>query len=72
MNALTLVAPVLALAATLAGAAPAPPAPPARAAAKAPGHARAVLPFIHDDWTRALAQAKARRLPMFVESWAPW
>jgi len=31
-----------------------------------------VLPWIADDYTRAVAQAKARKLPIFVESWAPW
>ena len=31
-----------------------------------------VLPWIEDDWTRAVAQAKQRKLPIFVESWAPW
>jgi hypothetical protein len=32
----------------------------------------AVLPFVHDDWPKALAEAKARDFPLFVESWAPW
>ena len=32
----------------------------------------APLPFIHDDWPRALAAAKQRDLPLFVEAWAPW
>ena len=31
-----------------------------------------VLPWIDDDLTRAMAEAKARKLPIFVESWAPW
>lgn len=30
------------------------------------------LPFIHDDYPRALAEARKRRLPLFVDSWAPW
>ena len=30
------------------------------------------LPFIEDDYTRALAEARSRKLPLFVESWAPW
>jgi hypothetical protein len=74
MNALLLVAPMLALAVATAGAAPSPPAGarPARSAAKAPARPRPVLPFVHDDWDRALGLAKARSLPMFVESWAPW
>ncbi|ADO68776.1 thioredoxin family protein [Stigmatella aurantiaca] len=30
------------------------------------------LPFIEDDYGRALAEAKARGLPLFVDTWAPW
>ena len=30
------------------------------------------LPFIEDDSRKALAQAKQRKLPLFVEVWAPW
>jgi hypothetical protein len=30
------------------------------------------LPFIADDYPRALAEARAQRLPLFVEAWAPW
>jgi len=30
------------------------------------------LPWIADDWPRALSAAKARKLPIFVENWAPW
>jgi tetratricopeptide (TPR) repeat protein len=30
------------------------------------------LPFIHDDYSRALLEARARKLPLFVEAWAPW
>jgi len=30
------------------------------------------LRFIEDDWPRALAEAKARDLPLFVDAWAPW
>jgi len=44
-------------------AAPADPATPG---------AREVVPFIADDYARALAQARARRVPLFIESWAPW
>jgi endonuclease YncB( thermonuclease family) len=32
----------------------------------------APLPFLHDDYANALAQAKQRHLPVFVEVWAPW
>ena len=34
--------------------------------------ARAELPFIDDDYPRALAEARARKQPLFVEAWAPW
>ena len=34
--------------------------------------AREVLPFIQDDYTKALAQAKSSHKPIFVEAWAPW
>jgi hypothetical protein len=30
------------------------------------------LPFINDDYSKALAAAKQRKLPLFVEVWAPW
>ena len=31
-----------------------------------------VLPFIEDDYPRALAEARERQVPLFVEAWAPW
>jgi endonuclease YncB( thermonuclease family) len=30
------------------------------------------LPFIADDYARALAEARAQKLPLFIEAWAPW
>ncbi|HET9743636.1 MAG TPA: hypothetical protein VFQ00_12870 [Terriglobales bacterium] len=30
------------------------------------------LPFIQDDYGKALAEAKWQHLPIFVECWAPW
>jgi hypothetical protein len=30
------------------------------------------LPFVADDYARALAEARARGLPLFIEAWAPW
>jgi hypothetical protein len=30
------------------------------------------LPFINDDFQKALVQAKQRNLPLFVDVWAPW
>jgi hypothetical protein len=40
--------------------------------AAAPLAAGSGLPFIEDDYGRALAEARTRKLPLFVESWAPW
>ena len=34
--------------------------------------ASARLPFITDDYARARAEANRRKLPMFVDVWAPW
>ena len=34
--------------------------------------ASAALPFVSDDLASARAQARARKLPLFVEVWAPW
>ena len=31
-----------------------------------------VLPFIEDDYARALSEARAKKLPLFIEAWAPW
>lgn len=31
-----------------------------------------VLPFIEDDYPRALAEARAKKLPIFIDAWAPW
>jgi hypothetical protein len=30
------------------------------------------LPFLTDDYTKARAEAVQRKLPLFVEVWAPW
>ena len=27
---------------------------------------------IQNDWAAALAEARARRVPIFVDAWAPW
>jgi hypothetical protein len=43
----------------------------ALAASPAPA-ARPALPFIDDDYPKALAEARAKKLPIFVEAWAPW
>jgi hypothetical protein len=34
--------------------------------------AKEVLPFIDNDYTKAVAQARTKNLPIFVEAWAPW
>lgn len=31
-----------------------------------------VLPFVENDYPAALALARARKTPLFVELWAPW
>ncbi len=33
---------------------------------------RPTLPFIEDDYPKAMAEARAKKLPVFVEAWAPW
>ena len=44
----------------------------ASASAAAPKPPRTVLPFIADDYPRALTEARSRQLPLFIEAWAPW
>jgi thioredoxin-like negative regulator of GroEL len=34
--------------------------------------ARETLPFVHDDYARALVSAKTQKKPLFVDAWAPW
>jgi hypothetical protein len=46
------------------------PSPGAASSAKEAG--KEVLPFIADDYPRALAAARAQRKPIFLEAWAPW
>jgi len=36
------------------------------------GETHGVLPFIEDDYPRALAEAKKSQRPIFFEAWAPW
>jgi hypothetical protein len=40
--------------------------------AAAPAFAKEVLPFIENDYAKALAEAKKRNVPIFVDAWAPW
>ena len=37
-----------------------------------PTFAREVLPFVENDYAKAVARAKAKNLPLFVDVWAPW
>ena len=34
--------------------------------------AESVLPFLKDDYAKAVAEAKAKNVPIFVDAWAPW
>ncbi|MFL5321019.1 MAG: hypothetical protein ACJ790_15265 [Myxococcaceae bacterium] len=34
--------------------------------------AKEALPFIEDDYARAVTEAKTKKLPIFVDVWAPW
>ena len=34
--------------------------------------AGAALPFIEDDYAAAVARARTKKVPIFVEAWAPW
>jgi hypothetical protein len=37
-----------------------------------PALAKEVLPFIDNDYSKALAEAKRKNVPIFVDAWAPW
>jgi hypothetical protein len=37
-----------------------------------PVFAKEVVPFIDNDYAKALAEAKKRNVPIFVDAWAPW
>jgi len=34
--------------------------------------AKEVVPFIENDYSKALAQARTKNKPIFVDAWAPW
>ena len=38
----------------------------------APAFAKEVLPWVENDYTQAVARAKAAHVPIFAEAWAPW
>jgi hypothetical protein len=42
------------------------------ALAASPPAGSPVLPFIDDDYGKALSLAREKKLPIFVEAWAPW
>jgi hypothetical protein len=34
--------------------------------------AKEVVPFIEDDFAKAVTRARAKSAPIFVDAWAPW
>ena len=51
------------------------PVTPAQTQAKPAGPAAPAghdLPFVVDDYAAALADARARDVPLVVDAWAPW
>lgn len=34
--------------------------------------AKEVLPFIENDFSKAVAEGRAKKEPIFVDAWAPW
>ena len=52
--------------------APEKPGKPEKGEKAGNGEAAETLPFIHDDYARALADAKRTKRPIFVDAWAPW
>ncbi len=45
---------------------------PGRGKAPAESSPPTVMQFVADDYAGALAEAKARGVPLFIEAWAPW
>lgn len=37
-----------------------------------PAIAKEIVPFIEDDFAKAVAQARTKKVPIFVDAWAPW
>ena len=37
-----------------------------------PALAKEVVPFIENDFTKAVTRAVAKNQPIFVDAWAPW
>jgi hypothetical protein len=63
---------LLCAAAALAAPARATTSAPPKTAGSATPKWNPTVPFIEDDFGRALALAKERKLPVFIEGWAPW
>lgn len=47
-------------------------AAPALVEAAPPSGGKKVLPFLENDYGTALKEARSRKLPLFIEAWAPW
>jgi hypothetical protein len=60
----------LALAPALAFSTPSPQ--PSSASVVSKGAKPMAVPFIDDDYAKAISKARAAKLPVFVEAWAPW
>ncbi len=41
-------------------------------AAPVVAYGKEVLPFIDNDYAKAVARAKAKNVPIFADAWAPW
>jgi len=41
-------------------------------ASAAPAPSRTVLPWVEDDYSKAVGEALSKNVPIFVEAWAPW
>ena len=35
-------------------------------------HPASVLPFVENDYARALDEARTKKKPLFIDAWAPW
>ncbi len=40
--------------------------------ASTPAFSKEVLPFIDNDYEKAIARARATNVPLFADAWAPW
>lgn len=39
---------------------------------QAASHPKFSVPFVENNYGRALAEAQERKVPLFVDNWAPW